>query len=92
MKSKEIVRQPISKRIRAGKVILKPGEETGEHIPYKREELIIILKGNGVIIIEGKKRRIKTGDAVFIAQNKKHNIVNDSKKELIYVYVVAVFN
>ena len=87
-KSKELVR---SKHIRAGKIILKPSEETGEHIPYRREEVIIILKGNGLIIIEGKKKRVKAGDVVFVAQDKKHNIINDSRKGLVYVYVVAVF-
>ena len=58
-KSKELVR---SKHIRAGKIILKPSEETGEHIPYRREEVIIILKGNGLIIIEGKKISASTSN------------------------------
>ncbi|TAL56431.1 MAG: cupin domain-containing protein [Nanoarchaeota archaeon] len=90
--NKQIVRQPKSRNLRAGKVILKPGKEVGEHIPYKREEIVIILEGKGVMVIEGKKKNVKTGDAVFIAENKKHNIINNSRRNLTYVYVVSVFN
>ncbi|MEK6968732.1 MAG: cupin domain-containing protein [Nanoarchaeota archaeon] len=91
IKSMEIIRQPVTKNLRAGKVILKSSEEAGEHIPYKREEIIIILEGNGIVVIEGKKKKIKTGDTIFIAENKKHNIINNSKKKLVYVYVVSIF-
>lgn len=90
--NKLIVKQPASKNLRAGKVILKPGKEAGEHIPYKREEIVVILEGKGIVVIEGKKKNVKPGDAVFIAENKKHNIINNSRKNLVYVYVVSVFN
>jgi mannose-6-phosphate isomerase-like protein (cupin superfamily) len=80
-----------SKSLRAGRITLAPGEEVGEHVTHKREELIIVLKGKGVLIKKKEKVSMKEGDIHYIKENTRHNVRNTSSKLLEYVYVVNSF-
>ena len=46
MESESLLKPPLSKQLKSGKVTLFPGEDVGEHITSKREEIIIVIKGN----------------------------------------------
>ena len=76
-------------RIKASRVRLSPGEEIGEHRTEGREEIIIILKGEAVLIKEESSTRMKEGDIHHIGEGVLHNVRNESANELEYVYVVA---
>ncbi len=87
----DLFRQPKTKNLRSGKVTLLPGEDVGEHIPFKREEIVVVLSGEGTVEIEGKQQQVHQGDVVFIAENQKHNVINNSSEKMVYVYVVSIF-
>jgi mannose-6-phosphate isomerase-like protein (cupin superfamily) len=89
MKYDSIVKYPESKILKCGRILLKPGEEVGEHVTDKKEEVIIVLKGSGVLIKENSETEIGCGNAYFIEEGKKHNIKNASDNDLEYVFVVA---
>ncbi len=78
------------KGLRAGLVTLRPKQAIGEHNTEKKEEALIILKGNAIIHY-GKAKKIKAGQGtfVFIPQNTSHNVLNAGSKTLQYVYVTA---
>lgn len=75
--------------MKASKVLLSPGEEVGEHITEDREEVIIILKGEGILIDGGIRIPLKEGQAHHIKQDTRHNVKNISPMELEYIYVVS---
>lgn len=85
-----LIKPPKSKNIKAGLVILKKGEEVGEHITENREEVIIIIQGQARVFLEGQGKTVKQNSLVFIPENKKHNLKNISKKTLKYLYVVSL--
>ena len=91
MKTEELLRQPKSRLLRSGKVTLSPGEETGEHIPYKREEFIVVLKGIAYLTVNGRLFELKQGDTHYISEGVKHNVKNNTNQELEYLYVVSLF-
>jgi len=91
MKTESIIKPPESKALKAGRVVLSPGEEIGEHKTDKREELIIILRGTATLIKEGEQIQLKIGETHYIEPETKHNVVNNSDEELEYVYVVSLF-
>ena len=74
--------------MRSGRITLDPGEDVGEHIPYQREELIIITKGIATIIVDNKFFELNAGETKFIPEGIRHNVVNNSDKEIEYIYVV----
>ena len=88
--AKEIVREPISQRMRAGKVHLHPGHSVGEHIPFEREELVIVTKGVATIIVEGVAKKVAAGEAIFIPENAKHDVRNETQEAVEYVYSVCM--
>jgi quercetin dioxygenase-like cupin family protein len=92
MEYTRIIRPPQSKALKSGRVILRPGEEVGEHITEKREELIIVIKGKAAIIKQEKEYEIGIGETFFIEKNIKHNIINKSDFELEYLFVVSLFD
>jgi len=89
-KSGKLIEPPESKNIKSGYVVLKPGQDIGEHVTENKEELIVILEGSGEVIVEGEKKGLKKGQVAYIEKNKKHNIVNIGKIDLKYVYVVSL--
>jgi quercetin dioxygenase-like cupin family protein len=86
-----LVKPPGSRNLKAVKVSLSSGEEIGEHITESREEIIIVLKGKGMLLKGGQEIRLKEGDIHYIKEKTRHNIRNTWKKEMEYVYVVNSF-
>lgn len=91
MKTKLLIKPPESKKLKACRVTLSPGEEVGEHVTEKREELIIILKGTATLLKENESIELKEEEAHYINEGVKHNIKNNSNKDLEYVYAVSLF-
>jgi len=87
-KAGTLIKPPISKKIKAGYVILKKGEEIGEHVTKNREEIIIILDGVAKITVESENKEIRKNHLIFIPANKKHNLINIYSKVLKYIYIV----
>jgi quercetin dioxygenase-like cupin family protein len=92
METNSILKPPLSRSLKSGRVKLNPGEEIGEHITENREELIIILIGKAKVEIEGEILELKEGDAQFISEGVKHNVTNNSEQLLEYIYVVSLFD
>jgi quercetin dioxygenase-like cupin family protein len=91
VKYTSIIKPPQSRNMKAGRVVLHPGESVGEHVTEKREELIIVLRGSGVLIMNGKETILKTGETVYIGEGVRHDIKNNTVNVLEYVYVVSLF-
>ena len=80
-----------SGRMKAGKVTLLPGEEIGEHVTERREEILLIRKGSGILLADGKSIQLKEGDVHHIPEGVRHNVKNQSQGRLEYIYIVALF-
>jgi len=87
MKTTRLVDLSHGRNMKAARVVLSPGEEVGEHVTEKREEVIIVLKGEGVLLKDGEETRLAEGDVHYIRENTRHNVKSGSGT-LEYVYVV----
>jgi mannose-6-phosphate isomerase-like protein (cupin superfamily) len=76
-----------SKYIRGRVEIKKPGEETGAHVTEGKEEVIIVLEGTATVHLGGAKVKVGPGQSFFIGEGVLHNVRNDGRKRLRYVYV-----
>jgi len=52
------------------------------------EHEVFILEGEGIVVGGAEERRFKTGDAIFIPPNEKHQFRNDGKKPLKFICLV----
>ena len=77
---------------KGGRVLLRPGEEIGEHITKEREEVIVVLRGEATLLKEGKPILLRERDAYFIGNETAHNVRNNTREEVEYVYIVSQLN
>ena len=42
---------------------------------HEQDELYLVLKGNGVLVIDGSRHSFVAGDALFVAANTNHRFV-----------------
>ncbi|NIT36068.1 MAG: cupin domain-containing protein [candidate division Zixibacteria bacterium] len=79
-----------ARRMRAGMVTLRPGEECGRHSTEEYEELLIVLEGRGEAEVEGYGAlALEAGRVAYIPPHTYHNVYQIDDGELRYVYVVA---
>jgi mannose-6-phosphate isomerase-like protein (cupin superfamily) len=72
------------KGIGTGILRLKKGE-IDTQLPHSVDEVYFVVQGNGSIEIEGRVKRIKTADFIFVPANAHHKfLVDDSTLVVIY--------
>jgi uncharacterized cupin superfamily protein len=55
-----------------------------------QEEVFITVKGDGTIILDGKRTKMAEGTIVRVAANVWRAIGNDSKKDVVFMILGAV--
>lgn len=61
---------------------IQPGEEIGEEVHEDRDQFFRIEKGEGEILIDGNRSKIKSNDAMIVPAGARHNLVNTGDKAL----------
>jgi len=81
---------PHSVSMRSGKVVLQPGETVGRHNTENKEELIIILEGEGQFLYgENHNLLFDSNSVLYCPPMTEHNVINTGATPLTYIYVVA---
>lgn len=87
LKRRHVITAVDSKYIRGRVEIKKPGEETGAHVTEGKEEVIIVLEGTATVYYAEAKLKVRAGYSLFVAENVNHNVCNEGRGPLRYVYV-----
>ena len=61
---------------------LEPGEATERHYHRASEEIYFVVKGSGLMEVDGDSQHIRPGDAVLIPAGAWHTLENDGNSEL----------
>ena len=67
------------------KVTLNPGHRMNYHSHQHRDEVWTVVSGEGVVVMDGKKRNVGPGDVVELGNQVKHTII--AKTELVLIEV-----
>ena len=70
-----------SKNLQLVLMSLKPGVEIGEE-RHTLDQFIRVESGVGTSVLDGKKNKVRDGDALVIPAGVKHNIINEGKEDL----------
>jgi mannose-6-phosphate isomerase-like protein (cupin superfamily) len=71
-----------ARQFSAGLFWVKPGTRGHEDSHAGQEELYYIFEGRGQVVIDGTPHRIEAGDVVFIADGRRHYLINDGDRTL----------
>ncbi len=81
---------PETLSLRSGAVALRPGKTVGQHSTEAHEEVIIVLEGEGVLLLnEDQELPLKVGLVAYCPPNMVHDVKNTGSTLLRYIYVVA---
>ncbi len=61
---------------------LKPGEDIGEEVHADRDQFFRVEKGRGEALIDGKRTKVKSGDAILVPAGARHNVKNTGAKSM----------
>jgi len=92
VKEKEFLSRPMGcKGVGLSFVRYQPGEGAAYvHRHRVQEEVFITLKGNGSIILDGKRIAMPEGTVIRVAPKVYRALGNDSNKDVIYLILGAV--
>lgn len=90
MDSSSLLKPPVSKRLKAGRVTLAPGEDVGAHATSGREELLFVLEGTVTLHVGGHRTILTVGQAHYVPPETEHNVVNTGESDASYLYVVSL--
>ncbi len=61
---------------------LQPGEEIGAEVHDDRDQFFRVEQGEGDVIIDSVKHRVKADDGIIVPAGANHNVVNTGKAPL----------
>lgn len=66
-------------------IIYPPGTEAANHHHEGAEHFQVILRGSAVFHLNEEPHRVQAGDTIYIYDNERHFIINDSDNELAFI-------
>jgi mannose-6-phosphate isomerase-like protein (cupin superfamily) len=67
----------------------EPGSQQEVHAHPDSEQIYVIVRGRGTMIVEDEEREVEAGYAVLIPENTRHAIRNTGAEPLEYVAATA---
>lgn len=67
------------------KVVLNPGHSMNYHSHKNRDEVWVVLSGEGRSVVDGMEQNIKAGDVVTMSAGCRHTVFADTELKLIEV-------
>lgn len=62
--------------------VIKPNSTIGNHLHTDNEEIYYVLEGEGVMIIDDERVKVKPGDATIVHGGSSHGLENNTSKNL----------
>tara|TARA_R110002050_G_scaffold259155_1_gene398555 strand:+ start:81 stop:425 length:345 start_codon:yes stop_codon:yes gene_type:complete len=69
------------------KIIIKPDAAPSYQYHHKREEVWIVVQGNGELKLDDKIHKVSKASIIHIPFRSKHQIRNTSSEDLIFIEV-----
>ena len=69
------------------RIEVEPGQRLSYQFHEKRSETWVIVKGNGMVIIDEKQQNISEGETILIPKKSRHRIENISDTQLVFIEI-----
>ena len=87
--SRELLSRPATRAVRVGLTYLLPGQSVGRHTTGQNEEVIVVLRGRGVLRADGGEHELSEGYVAYIGPETDHDVQNTGDGPMAYIYVVV---
>ena len=67
------------------KVTLTPGHGMNYHSHEHRDEIWNVIAGKGIVIIDGMKQPVQTGDVITMQAGCRHTIIAETELKVVEV-------
>lgn len=74
------------------KITLNAGHNMDYHSHKNRDEIWVLISGEGKTIIDGIEQKVKTGDVITISSGCRHTVIADTELKLIEVQLGTDIN
>lgn len=74
------------------KVTLNPGHSMNYHSHRNRDEVWVVISGEGKTIVDGMEQMVKPGDVITMSAGCRHTVIADTELKLIEVQLGADIN
>ena len=71
------------------KVTLNPGHSMNYHSHKNRDEVWIVISGEGKTIVDGMEQMVKSGDVITMSAGCRHTVIADTELKVIEVQLGA---
>lgn len=71
------------------RITIKKGNSIGLHTHETDQEIIYVIKGNGICLEDGVEYELKEGQANYCAKDKNHSIRNENDEDLELFAVIT---
>jgi mannose-6-phosphate isomerase-like protein (cupin superfamily) len=61
---------------------LEPGQEIGAEVHEDHDQFFRVESGEGEVVIDDTRKKIKDDDAIIVPAGARHNVINTGKKPL----------
>lgn len=75
-------------KVKIMRSILDPGCSIGPHKHEDSCEIVYILEGEGIAILDGKKEILRQGEVHYCPKGSTHSMANESQKPLVCLCIV----
>lgn len=79
----------IEKEAMTIKVTLNPGHSMNYHSHKNRDEVWVVLEGEGRTVVDGMEQKVSAGDVITMSAGCKHTVIADKELKLIEVQLGA---
>lgn len=70
-----------------GRTVILPGKHQVEHVHYGQEQLVYILSGEGIYVIDGERKRCSQGAMLYMEAGSTHETINDTDEPICELLV-----
>lgn len=71
---------------------LNPGHSMNYHSHKNRDEVWVVISGEGKTIVDGMEQMVKPGDVITMSAGCRHTVIADTELKLIEVQLGADIN
>lgn len=74
-------------RYKVKRITVEPGNRLSYQKHFKRAEHWVVVEGEGIVILDGKKKSLKKGESIDIPREAAHRIGNAGEKPLVFIEI-----
>lgn len=75
----------LTERLSAGLVKFFPGKRQYSHIHFGEEQILYVLNGRGIHVVNGEKKDIKEGMLIHCPPYSEHEVINTGEDDLVFL-------